>query len=206
MIHISLAASIGLACLPSGDFAGSTINVSHYFPDLATQDSNPGNVIVDNKYVEYPVGSYPEVNDYWSVDITSTQLIISADRKYVVFTDASFNGWVLEIVDGPSLVNASINPFSGCAMNGILTTSESTITFNLEGLQCFGPPVTFIIDLEFRFCETDVTQDGQTDFSDVLFVLSLWGSSTPDADLNQDGEVGFEDLLLLLTSWGPCSG
>lgn len=205
MIHFSHAASIGLTCLASGDFAGSTVNVSHYFPDLATRDSDPGNLIVSDKDIEYPVGSYPEVNSFWSVDITSNQVLISGDAPTVNFTDASFNGLVLEVVDGPSLIGASINSSSTCSPVQ-LTSSVNTVALNFAGLTCLGPSISVIIDIDIESCPTDVNQDGQTDFSDVLFVLSFWGSSTPDADLNQDGEVGFEDLLLLLTSWGPCSG
>ncbi len=46
--------------------------------------------------------------------------------------------------------------------------------------------------------------NGDTDISDFLLLLALWGPNPGRADLNGDGFVGINDFLLLLANWGPC--
>ncbi|MFK7959377.1 MAG: hypothetical protein AB8G96_02540 [Phycisphaerales bacterium] len=47
----------------------------------------------------------------------------------------------------------------------------------------------------------DLDGDGDVDFSDLLGVLSTWGTDDPVADLSGNGTVDFADLLLLLSEW-----
>jgi hypothetical protein len=51
-------------------------------------------------------------------------------------------------------------------------------------------------------CPADFTGDGWINTSDLLYLLSGWG--TPDCDLDGDGDTDTADLLLLLAAWGPC--
>ena len=61
-----------------------------------------------------------------------------------------------------------------------------------EGTAIYGRPVI----------AADLNDDGVVDFSDLLMLLSQWGScSACPADLDGDGVVGFGDLLLLLAQW-----
>jgi len=53
-------------------------------------------------------------------------------------------------------------------------------------------------------CPSDVNGDGTTDVSDILAVVSAWGTADEDADVNDDGVVGVADLLVLIDAWGPC--
>lgn len=54
-------------------------------------------------------------------------------------------------------------------------------------------------------CPTDLDDDGETGFSDLLIVLSSWGPCVDcPADLDDSGDVGFSDLLAVLSNWGPC--
>lgn len=58
-------------------------------------------------------------------------------------------------------------------------------------------------------CPGDVASpaDGQVNVTDLLAMLSAWGSSDPQFDIapeGGDGIVGIQDLLLLLSAWGAC--
>ena len=57
-------------------------------------------------------------------------------------------------------------------------------------------------------CITDINGDGFTDFSDVLQLLSCWGSDPTGvcgfADVSDDGLIDFSDVLLMLNDFGPC--
>ena len=55
-------------------------------------------------------------------------------------------------------------------------------------------------------CDADINGDGNVDVSDVLAMVSAWGTNDPDADVNGDGTVGVADLLLVIDGWGPCEG
>ncbi|MFK7959151.1 MAG: hypothetical protein AB8G96_01380 [Phycisphaerales bacterium] len=52
-------------------------------------------------------------------------------------------------------------------------------------------------------CIGNVDGMGDVGFSDVLTVLSNWGSSG-FGDANGDNFVSFDDLLIVLAGWGPC--
>jgi len=51
-------------------------------------------------------------------------------------------------------------------------------------------------------CPADFTGDGQINTSDLLYLLSGWG--TPDGDVDGDGDTDTADLLALLAAWGEC--
>jgi len=54
-------------------------------------------------------------------------------------------------------------------------------------------------------CPSDLDDDGQTGFNDLLQLLGAWGACPScEADLDGDGEAGFPDLLALLSAWGAC--
>jgi len=55
-------------------------------------------------------------------------------------------------------------------------------------------------------CAEDFDWDWDVGFSDLLAVLTRWGSNgcgRPE-DLDRDCDVDFDDLLILLAAWGPC--
>lgn len=54
-------------------------------------------------------------------------------------------------------------------------------------------------------CNTDINGDGVTNVSDLLEIVSEWGSTgSSPADVNGDGVVGVADLLEIIEAWGPC--
>lgn len=54
-------------------------------------------------------------------------------------------------------------------------------------------------------CDSDIDEDGQVAFSDLLAVLRAWGPCERCVeDLDGDQHVGFADLLIVLATWGPC--
>lgn len=50
---------------------------------------------------------------------------------------------------------------------------------------------------------SDLDFDGTVGSSDLLALLSDWGSENSPADLDGDGYVNAADLLILLSNWGP---
>ena len=51
----------------------------------------------------------------------------------------------------------------------------------------------------------DLNNDGDTDFNDILIVLSNFGSDgSGGGDADDDGDVDFNDLITLLSAFGPC--
>jgi hypothetical protein len=54
-------------------------------------------------------------------------------------------------------------------------------------------------------CPSDLDCSGSVDVSDLLAILSVWGSCAgcPE-DLNGDDAVAVGDLLMVLVTWGPC--
>ncbi|MHC5113592.1 MAG: FG-GAP repeat protein [Planctomycetota bacterium] len=66
----------------------------------------------------------------------------------------------------------------------------------------------FVFELEAPTsepCAGDVDGSGHVDFTDVLAVLSAWGTcgGCPE-DIDGNGFVEFEDVLLAFASWGNC--
>ena len=56
-------------------------------------------------------------------------------------------------------------------------------------------------------CRSDIDHDGETGMSDLLRVLSAWGTDVAGhhADLDDDGVVGTGDVIIVLATWGPCT-
>lgn len=62
------------------------------------------------------------------------------------------------------------------------------------------------IDVVEQSCQGDLNGDGTVDITDLLNVLSQWGTCTSgcSADTNDDGTVDITDLLTVLAGWGSC--
>ena len=55
-----------------------------------------------------------------------------------------------------------------------------------------------------NICPTDVNDDGNVNVSDILYIISNWGTSDENADVNEDGVVNVTDLLSVVDNWGGC--
>ncbi len=54
-------------------------------------------------------------------------------------------------------------------------------------------------------CPADLDDDGLVGITDLIALLSAWGSDPGGPpDLDGDGVVGITDLIALLAAWGPC--
>jgi hypothetical protein len=55
-------------------------------------------------------------------------------------------------------------------------------------------------------CPADLSGDQNVDITDLLEVISGWGTCDPPcpADLNGDGAVDVDDLLIVINAWGAC--
>ena len=148
MLRMLLAGVVALtvATPASAGLLGATVNVSAYFPDAATLFYDPGNAVVGAS-VEYPQGSYPSYNDSWEVDVSDDRVKITDTLGVgLSFAPAAFNGFILTVVSGPSIVSASIDAASTIVPVGV-SVSGGRLFMNFAGVseQAFGSGiVTFV--------------------------------------------------------------
>jgi hypothetical protein len=132
---------------------GASVNLSAYFPDSNTVFEDGGDVVV-SAAVEYPTGSFVLYNTSWQIDITDNQIIISDEEgNGFPFATASFNGWVLTVLSGPTIASASPNQFSQFTPVGISVLNGNQLFLNYSGVA--GPRFgTSIIDVTTTVPET----------------------------------------------------
>jgi PEP-CTERM motif-containing protein len=162
-LHV-LTATVARAepiALAQASLIGSTVNISAYFPDSSSLFLNPGNVLVSGA-VEYPAGSYRSYHPTWAIDITANQLTITDSGGFGVdFQPAPFNGWILSVISGPSIVSASVDtsssfsPFAVSVVSGTLQLNyqdvngprrgASVINFDTSSAQVTPEPSTLLL-------------------------------------------------------------
>jgi hypothetical protein len=54
------------------------------------------------------------------------------------------------------------------------------------------------------YCSGDVDMDDVISVSDLIDMLSVWGTRDPFADLNDDDTVDLDDLMNILADFGGC--
>ncbi len=57
-------------------------------------------------------------------------------------------------------------------------------------------------EIRKKACHTDLVPDGEIGITDVLEVISTWG--TPYGDVTGDGETNVSDILEIIDTWGEC--
>lgn len=57
-------------------------------------------------------------------------------------------------------------------------------------------------EIRKKACHADLVPDGEIGITDVLEVISTWG--TPDGDVTGDGETNVSDILEMINTWGEC--
>jgi hypothetical protein len=128
-------------------------------------------------------------------------VVIPADANFVVSLDfpPSTDGFAaIGTTDAPTVSETYILSAS-CG----LTTFVSYDNIGFPDLD-WGVELYFGGDVSLP-CPTDLDDDGDTDFNDILIVLSNFGSDgSAGGDADEDGDVDFNDLITLLSAFGPC--
>ncbi|GLR19592.1 IPTL-CTERM sorting domain-containing protein [Portibacter lacus] len=117
----------------------SVVNVSPYFPDASTLFFDAGDVTVSGA-VEYPLGAYAGYKAGCQIDVTDTQIIISGDAT--LFSPASFNGWVLEVISGVTITSAIVDP--GSDYFPVVSLVNGRVEMNFEGITTVNGSTTTI--------------------------------------------------------------
>lgn len=114
------------------------------------------------------------------------------------------------MADGDGVLTPVENPrFGGLPSAGAVLLSRSWNNFdpNLH----VGPAFEDVLPTRFadpvEDCLADFDGDGRVGVTDLIVLLSSWGTDDPYADIapdGGDGVVGIDDLLTLLVAWGDC--
>lgn len=143
--NLAVFVAMGLLAAPtmaSAGLIGSVVDVEWYFPNRSTLVNCFNTRAMVGTGIEYDVdcegGFYPEV----TVDITDTQVIVKNLQSWLDSFTISFNGFVMSIVSGPSIISAEL--FSGPGpMGSSLLVDSSSVSFNFAGL----PAGTSVFDI-----------------------------------------------------------
>lgn len=131
LLLLALAIAGGISAPVHAGLIGATVDVPAYYPDTASIFKDPGSRIVDATTVEYPLGSYSGYSDALAIDLTDTQLILSAANGLFFDDGVSFNGFVLELLSGATLVSASLAANSD--FDPVITTKGNSVFLNYAG-------------------------------------------------------------------------
>jgi hypothetical protein len=130
---------------------GATVNVSANYPDVSSLSSDGGNATVSNA-IEYPSGTFSSYNSSWSVDVTDNQLIITnaGASTGFPFASATFNGFVLKVLSGPTLAWAHVAPASNFFPIGIAIVGGNELQLDFQGVTAQNfTPLSSVIDIGF---------------------------------------------------------
>ena len=123
-----LLASWAAPTIANATLIGSTVNVDWFFPSLGTLFCSSGSAVVGTG-VEYAAGcsGFSPI----SIDITDFQVIVT-NNVTAGFAGGSFNGFVMTILSGPSILSASFN--SGALGFTSLAFDATSVSFNFAGV------------------------------------------------------------------------
>ena len=145
----------------------------------------------------YSAGGHLELK---ACDVSSNESTVSGGGLYIHEGDASLFG---------SAVQSNLAPVGGGITVGSISTLELTQsnvcdnsltqiegTWIDNGLNCVTQQCSSCA------CIADLNGDGEVNGTDLVQLLSGWG--TPNGDLDGNGTVDSGDLTILLSTWGPC--
>jgi hypothetical protein len=113
----------GLFVIPmtaNATLIGSTVNVDWYFPDSSTLHCTSGTAVV-GAGVEYASGCL----GFSPVSIDISDNVLAVDTGGISWSSGSFNGFLLSVLDGPSILSAV---YTGGSMG------YTGLTIDAEGL------------------------------------------------------------------------
>jgi hypothetical protein len=90
-----------------------------------------------------------------------------------------------------------------------MVASEGDVFDEVRILGFGFPPTTFVDNLSWELagqttCPGDANGDGLVDVTDLVAVITAWGSADPGADLDGNGVVDVADMVEVIVSWGSC--
>jgi len=126
----------------------SNVDVAIYFPNTSSLCFDAGPRIVSSS-VEYPIGSFPaSCNASIAVDITDGKFILSLDAPGS-FQSGSFNGFIMTVLSGPTLLDASAESGSAFSPVGVSIKNGNQLLLNYQGVVLPSTPgrVSSFIDI-----------------------------------------------------------
>lgn len=132
-----------IASAAQASLIGAEVNMTASFTGSPPVTSDPGNRTVSGA-VEYGAGAYVGYNPRIQIDIGANQLTILDIQSFPInFSTAPFNGWVLSVISGPSIVSASLDGSSGFAPSAI-SILDGGLLLNYQGIQAAAGTVSVI--------------------------------------------------------------
>jgi len=125
---------------------GATVNLSAYYPNSSSLFANGGNVVAP---ATYGTGFASSFSPGASAQVTDTQLIITQNLSATTYNPAAFDGWVLSIVSGATIVSASVDASSQVDPVSISIVGGDQLFLNYEGVT-FPNGDSSIIDITTR--------------------------------------------------------
>ena len=127
---------------------GATVDVAAYYPTSSILYADGGTRTVSGA-IEYPAGSFAGYNTSFRIDITDTQLILTnaGNSTGLPFAGATFNGFILTVLSGPTLLSASVDSSSAFSPVGISSVGGNQLLLNYQGVTGPSQPVSSIINI-----------------------------------------------------------
>lgn len=139
MIAALSGMTLGASRDATAGLMGSTVNVSAYYPTTTNVLANPGDAVV-NAGIEYAAGSFANYNPTWQVDVTDDQFILSNANGYgVPFLAAGFNGFILKVLSGPTILSASVAGSSEFSPVSVTLLNGNEVQINYSGVSFTNP-------------------------------------------------------------------
>jgi hypothetical protein len=146
LVAAAVASLSGLGCQAHAGLLGSTIDISAFFPNTSTLFQDGGTKTVSGA-IEYPAGTFANYNPSWQVDVTDSQIIITNTTAGFPFQPGSFNGFIMTVLSGPTLISAVADASSGFFPVG-LTIVGNQLQMNFQGVNASNTsPLSSIIDV-----------------------------------------------------------
>ena len=129
---VAIAATTVAITANAATLIGATVNVSARYPNTTTVYADGGNKVVTDG-VEYGTGSFAAYNPGFSIDVQADGLVIFFTGN-PNFATAAFNGFVLRVLSGPALTNATIDAASTFSSISA-TVTNGDLFLNYSGVQ-----------------------------------------------------------------------
>jgi hypothetical protein len=143
---LALALLTGYSTARAG-LIGATVDVGAYYPTSSSLYEDGGTTTVSGA-IEYPQGTFADYNTSWQIDITDNQIIVTnATADGFPFGSATFNGFILTVLSGPTLVSASVDPSSAFSPFDISIVGGNQLLLNFQGVDAPNDVISSVINI-----------------------------------------------------------